>query len=657
MTRPLSEYALNENNFETSTLQENSKGTESTRSDNFINLADTDSKQSNNFLTTTNAEQVRIVAENTHDLVCMHDMNSKLLYVASNCKALLDYSNDELINQFPKQFIHPSDILKLDSAFRAFENFSVGDEKPMLKFQFRAIHKNGNPIWLECQLQGIFDKDGKVVAAISTSRDISQSYKTEKQLSYHATHDLLTGLNNRRLFKDRLTHALDTLSIDSDKQIAVLHVDLDRFKLINESLGHQTGDKLLQSIAKRIHNEVHSDDLVARLGGDEFAILLFDIETHDDAIKVAKRIQEKIQEAFNINQKDIFITASIGVVFSVIHSTESDSQNTIYSSVDSMMGDAELSMYHSKTSGKARYTVFDKSLHTNSNVGRRLQLESDLRAALHNKELFPLYHPILTLPSNKLTGFEVLLRWQHPEFGLISPVEFIPIAEETGIITEITLWLLEQACGNLVKWQEKTGVELNLSVNLSPRMFSIPDIDTALSEIIERFPINPSSIHLEITEGLLMEDMNYGANLLNRLRQRGIRTHIDDFGTGYCSLSYLHTLPIDALKIDKSFISGDGALHSGIVQTIISLAHNLDIPAIAEGIEDTEQLSILNTLNCDQAQGFLFSKPISVDDVSSFLDRHTSSDFIVNFEKLKNEAVKTETIKAIEMPRQNINGT
>jgi len=594
MTRPLSELGLGDS------LDQNSQDNQHTADE--TNVADTETSTGiqSATLEASSFDHMRIIAENMQDLVCMHDATGKILYIASSCKALLDYSNDELINQYPKQFIHPNDLSKVDSALEAFNTNLAGHtdqtvNKPTQNFQFRAVHKNGSLLWLDCKLQGIFDAEGKLVAAISTSKDISHNYRTEKQLRYHATHDLLTGLNNRRLFKERLAQTLDELAAqaDSTKQVAVLHIDIDRFKLINESLGHTTGDKLLKAIAKRIHSEV----------------------------------------------------ASIGVVFSIIEANEqelldgssldSNTNTTTYTNADDMLGDAEISMYRSKASGKARYTIFDKAIHTDENASRRLQLESDLRTALKNDELFPLYHPILTLPSNKLTGFEVLLRWQHPKLGLISPGEFIPIAEETGLITEITLWLLEKACGELVIWQEKTGFDLNLSINLSPRMFSIANIDVELSNIIDKFPLNPASINLEITEGLLMEDMAYGAELLNRLRSRGLRTHIDDFGTGYCSLSYLHTLPIDALKIDKSFISGKGELHSGIVQTIISLAHNLEIPAIAEGIEDTNQLSILNDLNCDQAQGFLFSKPISVADVHNFLDKHTSSGYIVEFDGLE----------------------
>ena len=702
MTRPLSDFALN--NLEEQPSENTKEPTIETTNiatipENIHNetvsldLSSIDplevslslqANQANQGMQKTQQEHFRLIAENINDLVCMHDATGKLLYVASSSKELLDYNNDELINKYPEQFVHPNDLSKVHSALNVFIENQAGHtskdkNKPTMSFQFRAVHKNGHFIWLDCQIQGIFDKAGTLVALISTSKDISKSHITEKQLRYHATHDLLTGLNNRHLFKERLSQTLEELSAESrngasensNKQIAVLHVDIDRFKLINESLGHQIGDKLLQAIAHRIRNEVHADDLVARLGSDEFSILLFDVESQDDATRVAERIQEKLQQAFKVNKQNIFVTASIGVVFSMTNSQdEHDSSenpgaqeskiqspksinkniavnSSVYTSVDAMLGDAEISMYRSKTGGKARYTVFDKSVHTDTNAVRRLRLESDLRVAVSNDELFPLYHPILTLPSNKLTGFEVLLRWQHPEFGLISPVEFIPIAEETGLITEITLWLLEKACHELVIWQDKTGFDLNLSINLSPRMFSIPGIDSELSKIIEQFPINPQSINLEITEGLLMEDMEYGAELLNRLRSRGIRTHIDDFGTGYCSLSYLHTLPIDALKIDKSFISGKGELHSGIVQTIINLAHNLDIPAIAEGIEDTHQLDILNTLKCDQAQGFLFSKPITVADVNTFLERHTSSGYIVGFEGLDK----------IEMPRQNINGT
>ena len=672
MTRPLSEFALNNtNNTSTSSVGEGQGSSldhqeQNTSSPTLLTNNPTTSLQNTSL---KDQEHMRLITENIQDLVCMHGPSGQLLYVASSCQTLLDYSNDELINQNPEQFIHPNDLSKVHNAFKAFiDNKKNNPAQQALDtkstFQFRAIHKNGKFIWLDCQLQGIFDNSGNLVAAISTSKDISKTHLTEKQLRYHATHDLLTGLNNRRLFKERLSQALESVSSAVDnfaEKIAILHIDIDRFKIINENLGHQAGDKLLQAIAQRIRNEVKLDDIVARLGGDEFAILLFDIADSNDAIRIAERIQEKLQEAFKLKGQDIFITASIGVVYSDIEANNANqgqnsqdtkqnhdsSELTIYTSVDKMMGDAEVSMYCSKSGGKAQYTVFDKSIHADSNAGRRFQLESDLRTALKNDELFPLYHPILTLPSNKLTGFEVLLRWQHPEHGLISPVEFIPIAEETGLITEITLWLLEKACHELVVWQETTGFDLNLSINLSPRMFSIPDIDIALSSIIAKFPLNPSCINLEITEGLLMEDMSYGAELLNRLRSRGIRTHIDDFGTGYCSLSYLHTLPIDALKIDKSFISGKGELHPGIVQTIISLAHNLKIPAIAEGIEDTEQLSILNDLKCDQAQGFLFSKPISVDDVCSFLERHTSSGYIVGF----------ETLEKIEMPRQNINGT
>ena len=431
--------------------------------------------------------------------------------------------------------------------------------------------------------------------------EITKRKRAEEQLLHNAFHDELTDLPNRALLIDRLGHMIEGAKQGEDCLFAVLFLDLDRFKIVNDSLGHSTGNQLLIAITYRLESCLHPRDTVARLGGDEFAILLEDIKDASDATRMAEQIQKALKLPFNLNEQEVFITASIGIALSA----------TCYNSPENLLRDAEIAMYRAKTLGKARYEIFTTNMH--AQVITRLRLETDLRRAIEREEFQLHYQPIISLKTLSLTGFEALVRWQHPERGLVSPAEFIPVAEETGLIILLGLWVLHEACQQMYIWQRQFPQiqPLSISVNLSIKQFLQPDLIEQIDQILKKTGLDSRSLRLEITESCLMEN-GESATTMSQLRDLGVHLHIDDFGTGYSSLSYLHRFPVDTLKIDRSFISGMGVNgeNSEIVQTIVALAHNLGMTVTAEGVERAEQLTQLRILQCEYAQGYFFSKPV-----------------------------------------------
>jgi diguanylate cyclase (GGDEF)-like protein len=439
---------------------------------------------------------------------------------------------------------------------------------------------------------------------IAEQERISKALQESKEHFRHAAfHDALTGLPNRALLADHLKLAIERAKRREDHLFAVLFLDLDRFKNINDSLGHTIGDQLLIAIARRVEGCLRPMDTVARLGGDEFAILLDGLEDFGHAVHVAERVQNELMQPFNLKGHEVYTTASIGIALST----------TGYDHPENILRDADIAMYRAKDNGKARYELFDTVMHTRAVA--LLKLENDLRRAIERQEFRVFYQPIISLQTDQIAGFEALVRWEHPERGFVSPDEFIPLSEETGLIMEIGHWVLHEACRQMRQWQSSLQRPLMLSVNLSGKQFIQPNLIGQIKNILEETDFDPRWLRLEITESVVMENAEAATSMLLQLRELGAHLSIDDFGTGYSSLSYLHRFPVTTLKIDRSFIGrmGEGDENSEIVRTIMTLANNLGMEVVAEGVETEEQLAQLRALKCEYGQGYLFSRPVKAE--------------------------------------------
>lgn len=434
-------------------------------------------------------------------------------------------------------------------------------------------------------------------------QEIVERKQLQNQLLHLALHDPLTGLPNRALFTERLERAIERAKKQPDCQFAVLFLDCDRFKVVNDSLGHLVGDELLVAIARRLEASLGEADALARLGGDEFAILLENIADISTAAQVAEGILEKLSAPFQLSRHEVFINASIGITPSHICGDKPEY----------LLRDADTAMYRAKALGKGRYHLFNPGMH--QEALQTLQLENDLRRAVERSEFIVYYQPIVSLNTGRIAGFEALVRWQHPARGFVSPAEFIPVAEEMGLIASIDTWVLRSACHQISIWQDKklADASLTVSVNLSARHFLRAELIEEIDIILQKTQLNPQSLKLEITESAIMENGESARRMLQLLRERQIGVSLDDFGTGYSSLSYLHCFPVSALKIDQSFVKRmDGnPENSGLVPAIVGIARTMGMSAVAEGVETPAQLAQLRALGCDFGQGYLFSKPLA----------------------------------------------
>ncbi|MBW4657272.1 MAG: EAL domain-containing protein [Drouetiella hepatica Uher 2000/2452] len=457
-------------------------------------------------------------------------------------------------------------------------------------------------VWVTATGRPLKDKNEVLRGGVIVCRDISERKRVEEQLIHDALHDGLTGLANRALFMERLGQAIALTKRQEGCLFAVLFLDLDRFKVINDSLGHIIGDQLLIAISRRLENCLRRGDLIARLGGDEFAILLEDIQDSSYVIQVAERLQEELMLPFHLGRNEIFASTSIGIALNT----------TGYEHPQELLRDADTAMYHAKSMGKAQYQIFDTAMHVRAVA--LLQLETDLRRAIERQEFQLHYQPIVALESQKIIGFEALIRWVHPERGLIFPGEFISVAEETGLIIPLGGWVLQEACRQMQHWKQEFPVAHNLaiSVNISGKQFSQTNFIVQIQQILQETGMDAHRLNLEITESILMENVEFTTSTLLELQALGIQLSMDDFGTGYSSLSYLSRFPVNTLKIDRSFIQSvdTDAEKLEIIRTVVLLAQSLGMDAVAEGIETAPQLARLRELQCESGQGYFFSVPL-----------------------------------------------
>lgn len=522
-------------------------------------------------------------------------------FISQRAEELLGYPVSKWLNDpnFQRIYIHNDDLEQVLSRYQLA--IIMAQEEVI---EYRAITLDGREVWLRDLVQVVKDEAGNTKLLRGIIVDITHSKQLEKQLVHDALHDVLTGLANRALLMQRLSNSFVKAKRYQDYQFAVLFLDLDRFKLINDSLGHQIGDLLLIEISRRLEKCVRATDTVARLGGDEFAILLDRINDINSATDIADRVKNELALPFNLNGHEMFAATSIGIAIN----------NKGYDQPEQLLRDADTAMYYAKSQGKARHEIFDNNMHIQATA--TLQLETDLRRAIERQELQVYYQPIVALKTSTITGFEALLRWEHPDLGFISPSKFIPIAEETGLIIPLGQWVINEACKQLHLWRIKfPSARLTMSVNFSSKQFAFPRVAESIKEILDTYKLPPNLIHLEITESVLVENSQQIDRTLQQLKNLGIILCLDDFGTGYSSLSYLHRFPIDLLKIDRSFVMGmssdednDDNSKIEIIQTILALAESMGIQVIAEGVETKEQLTKLKALKCQHGQGYFFSK-------------------------------------------------
>jgi len=531
--------------------------------------------------------------------------HGRWLYVSPQIEGLLGYTPEEWLAD-PKLWwerIHPDDR---DQVLADEEAILVSAGTKSEAAQYRMVTRDGRTIWVSDDASVIKNGSGASLYWSGILSDITDRKVLEEQLKHQAFHDPLTGLANRALFVDRVEHALARGERDG-MRVAVLFVDLDDFKTINDSLGHNGGDEVLVAVAGRLRECFRPGDTFARFGGDEFAILVEDTSL-SNATSVAYRIVDALGEPFSIGGREVMIHASVGIEFAEAQGTRTDE----------LLRNADVAMYVAKGKGKARYQLFEPSMHTAAL--RRLEIKADLRRAVEKDEFVLHYQPIVSLNGGALLGMEALVRWNHPERGLLPPLDFISVAEQSGLITPLGRWVLREACRQATKWP-LSNPSISLSVNVSTTQFQQPGLVEDVANALWDSGLDPSILTLEITESVLVHDTDAVIEKLHRLKDFGVKVAIDDFGTGYSSLGYLKRFPIDILKIDKSFIDGvgNGAEEAAIAQAIIKLGESLGLEVVAEGIELPEQIDALQLLRCERGQGFFFSAPVDAETMGGLL--------------------------------------
>ncbi len=553
-------------------------------------------------------ERYALAARGSNDGLWDWNLSANVVHFSPRWKAMLGYQEAQIGDRPEEWFerIHDADRERVKEEIAAHQKGLT----PHFESEHRVLHKDGGFRWMLSRGVAVHDTSGNPLRMAGSQTDI-----TEGKVS-----DPLTGLPNRLLFIDRVGRLVKHMKRRKDHLFAVLFMDLDGFKMINDSMGHLIGDQLLLGVAHRLEKCLRSTDTVARLGetftvarlgGDEFTVLLDDLKDPGDAKRAADRMMKALASPFILGGKEVFTSVSIGIALS----------NPAYEQAEDILRDADTAMYRAKSLGKARYEVFDADMR--ASMMARLQLETDLRHALDRGAFRNFYQPIVALDSGEIAGFEALSRWQHPTRGLLGPIEFIPVAEETGLIRELGWWNLREACRQISEWRASSIAHrhLTMSVNLSAKQFLQPNLVEDIRKLLLELALPPEALKLEITESTVMADPSAAVEMLQQIKSLGIRLAIDDFGTGYSSLSYLHRFPLDTLKIDRSFISSmcEGGEGMEIARTILPMANNLRLDVVAEGVETVQQVDLLKKLQCKYGQGYYFSRPLSAEGTAALL--------------------------------------
>ncbi|MFI0413808.1 MAG: EAL domain-containing protein [Candidatus Thiodiazotropha sp.] len=557
----------------------------------------------------------KFIVNNSPDMIYLLDHEGRFAFINERVKSLLGYDQKEIIGEHFSKLIHTDDIERAHFTF----NERRAGERATRSAELKLSSKNNNgsrffdsgTVPVELSSIGIYttndDKTKSFIGTYGVARDISERKQAEELIKYQLYHDLLTNLPNRSLFRDRLNMAM-AQSKRSGKKLAIMYLDMDRFKIINDSLGHYVGDELLKMVGQRLRSELREADTLARVGGDEFNLLIPEINDIQDARNLAEKILRLTLEPFIIKNEEIFISFSIGIS---IYPSDGDTK-------DSLIKHADIAMYKVKNAGKNGYAFYSEKM--KAHFSQSLDIENGLRKAISTNELCLYYQPQFDINNGYMRGVEALVRWKHPEKGTIQPNEFISVAEESGLIIPLGEWVLRRACTDIKRWMEQEGISLQLSVNISMQQLEMDQFVNKALKIIKRHQLPKDTLELEITEHAIMQDMEKAIDALTKLSHKGIRIAIDDFGTGYSSLGYLQNLPINTLKIDRSFVQGiKTSEDNSIIDAIIAMAKGLNLNLIAEGVENQTQIDHLSRAGCGLAQGFFYSHPVPEDELLKFI--------------------------------------
>jgi len=547
-------------------------------------------------------ERFRALTEHSTDIILIADLSGHIKYASPSVHTALAMHGDRLVGTNMVNLIHPEDSTKILSGGRAAE---LG---PNPTAELRLRHADGRWRHFECVVRNLIH-DKNIGGVVYNARDVTERKLAQDELLFNATHDALTGLPNRAFFLARLQSVVDRMKRHPRPAAAVLFIDIDDFKVVNDCYGHATGDLLIKEVSNRLRARLRSDGTIARMGGDEFTVLVEEVTDPSDAIRAARRIQSALTRPFLLEGLEVFKSASIGIALT--------SPET---SAETVLQNADIAMYRAKDQGKACIELFDRTMH--EQVMSRLLLEADLRDALQNEELTLHYQPIVAIDTGRVQGFEALLRWQASGSSSIAPGTFVPIAEQCGLIVPISIWVLKTACLEAARWRQlyPGNPPLYVSINISSRHFSHAGFVGHAKDALEESGVDPQCVTIELTESLAMNDVAATAQTMAQLRALGVKLSIDDFGTGYSSLSYLRRFPVDTLKIDQSFVKTMDAENYAIVKTIIGLARNLELKVVAEGVETPNQHQLLALAGCASAQGFLFAEPMPAKSVGPFIE-------------------------------------